>query len=59
MLAGKDSTSCSVHMINEGLSVSGRNVSIPFIGTGPVESYFCNVDDSDFTQCKCKVVVGK
>ena len=47
-------------MINEGLiSLSGRNASIHFIGTGPVELYFCRMNDSDFTQCKCKVVVGK
>ena len=57
LLAGKDSQSCSVHMINEGLRISGRNASIHFTGTGPVESYFCRMDDSDFFRCKCSIAV--
>lgn len=38
--------------MNEGITISGRNVSITFIGIGPVESYFCRIDGSPFLPCK-------
>ena len=45
--------SCSVYLINDGVRVDGRNVSVSFTGTGPVESYFCKMDDSSFIGCEC------
>ena len=44
--------SCAVHLVNDGVIVDDRDVSVYFIGTGPVESYFCKMDESPFVSCK-------
>ena len=49
---GEGSLSCAVHLVNEGATVSGRNLSVHFVGIGPVESYFCRIDRSPFLPCE-------
>ena len=47
---------CAVHMINEGVVISGRSASLFFQGTEAVESYLCKLRgpefSEDFTSCK-------
>ena len=51
-ILGEGSSSCAVHLMNEGISINGGNVSIYFVGIGPVESYFCRIDRSPFLPCE-------
>lgn len=51
-IIGEDSSSCAIHLMNDGISIDGRNVSIHFVGIGPVESYFCRIDRSPFLPCE-------
>ena len=43
---------CAVHLINTGVLVDGRNVSIQFQGSSNVRSYLCKIDDSNFRTCE-------
>ena len=45
-------SSCSVHLINEGVVVNGHEVSIQFLGGSSVQSYLCKLGDSNFHPCE-------
>ena len=49
---GKDASSCVVHLINDGVVVNRRDVSIQFLGSRSVRSYLCKMDDGNFYACK-------
>ena len=45
-------SSCSVHLINEGVVVSGHDVTIQFLGGSSVQYYLCKIGDSNFHPCE-------
>lgn len=44
--------SCAVYHINGDISVKGRNATIQFVGTGPVEKFVCKCDSASREECK-------
>ncbi len=44
-----DEQFCAVHLINEGVTIDGRNVSIFFRGTETVDSYVCKLSGLDIS----------
>ena len=49
---GEDTSSCVVHLINDGVVVKGYDVSIQFLGSRNVRFYLCKLDDGNFFTCK-------
>ena len=49
---GEDTSSCVVHLINDGVVVDGYDVSIQFLGSRNVRSYLCKLDDDNFYPCE-------
>ena len=51
-----DEEFCAVHLINEGVVISGKSASLFFQGTEAVDSYLCKLRGpeflEDFTNCK-------
>ena len=47
-----DAIFCIVGLINRGLVVKGNNVTIEFKSTGIVQSHLCNLDRSQYFECK-------
>lgn len=47
-----NSSTCSVHLINDGITIQGSNVTIEFLGNDPVLSYLCRLDTGSFQPCK-------
>ena len=45
-------SSCSVHLINEGVEVRGHDVTVQFLGGSSVQSYLCKLGDSNFHPCE-------
>ena len=43
---------CTVHLINDGVSVTASTVTIEFAGTGPVITFLCSVDRGESSLCK-------
>ena len=41
-----------VHLINEGITVSGRCAHVQFRGCGEIDHFRCKLDDRPITQCK-------
>ena len=40
-----DPSSCATQLINDGVTVDGSSASVQFAGTGPYESFTCNLDN--------------
>ena len=54
-------SSCSVHLINEGVVVNGHEVTVQFLGGSSVQSYLCKIGDSNFHPCEwhqCQFVLS-
>ena len=52
-----DNPQCSVHLINNGVTIENNSVTIEFDGTGPseeivVSEFVCRLDDEEFVTCK-------
>ena len=47
-----DAEHCTLHLINDGVSVNGHNATVDFTGRGPVDAYLCHLDKMDPYQCK-------
>lgn len=52
-----DNPQCSVHLINNGVTIENNNVTIEFDGTGSseenvVSEFVCRLDDGEFATCK-------
>ena len=43
---------CAVHLINDGVSVNGRQVTIEFSGTQDAAYFQCRIDGSKPTYCR-------
>ena len=52
---GNDTSSCVVHLINDGVVVSRYDVSIQFLGSRSVRSYLCKLDDGNLYACERKI----
>ena len=46
-----DPERCILHLINEGVSVSGDSARVEFTGRGPANSYLCHLDRTEPYQC--------
>ena len=44
---------CGSHLINRGITQTGRNVTIEFTGTGPRTGFTCRLDRKKSYSCKC------
>ena len=48
-----ESTSvCTVHLINTGVTVSGRDVRVEFAGVGPIRGFLCSLDGEPPSPCE-------
>ena len=45
---------CLVHLVNDGVVVSGNSLTIEFTGVGKVKKYFCDLDRKGLKPCKDK-----
>ena len=45
-------STCSVHLVNDGVTINGNNVSIEFTGVGPVNSCIFFIDNIKSQFCK-------
>lgn len=43
---------CTVHLINNGVTVSANNVTVQFAGSGPAQGYKCRLDRNNYYECK-------
>ena len=46
-----DPERCTLHLINEGVSVRGDSARVEFAGRGPANGYFCHLDKTPSYQC--------
>ena len=49
----QDPEYCTVHLINDGITVSENTVTVEFTGVGPAESFDCQLDRGTHFECKC------
>ena len=47
-----DPTYCTTHLINDGVTVDGDNVTVEFAGIGSAASHVCKLDSRDSFICK-------
>ena len=47
---------CTLHLINEGVSVRGDSVRVEFSEKGPASDYLCSLDKTQPYQCMCLTV---
>ena len=52
-----DPDRCTLHLINEGVSVRGDSVRVEFTGRGPASDYLCSLDKTQPYQCMCLTVL--
>ena len=50
------STLCGTHLINKGITQTGRNVTVEFTGTGPRAGFTCRLDKKKPFSCKCNAI---
>ena len=46
-----DPERCTLHLINEGVSVRGNSTRVEFAGRGPANGYLCHLDRTEPYQC--------
>ena len=46
---------CSLHLINDGVSISDDTVTVQFASQGRVDRYNCHLDKTDYYECKHKL----
>ena len=47
-----DAERCTLHLINDGVTVTGDSARVEFTGRGPVKDYRCQLDKMEFYECK-------
>ena len=47
-----DAERCTLHLINDGVTVTGDSATVEFTGRGPVKGYHCQLDKMEFYECK-------
>ena len=48
----EDDGRCTVHLINRGVVVIGKSVTVEFATTGPVSSLICQLDQMNIDNCE-------
>lgn len=48
-----DVTTCTVHLINKGVTINGTSINVEFGGVGPCTNFCCKLDRNPSFQCKC------
>ena len=43
---------CTVHFINDGITVSGNTATAQFTSTGPAQAFVCSIDRGTLLPCK-------
>ena len=43
---------CTVHLINDGVTVNGNTATVEFASSGPTTSFQCSLDRQSFTACE-------
>ena len=43
---------CTVHLINDGVTVNGNTATVEFASSGPTTSFQCSLDRQGFTACE-------
>ena len=43
---------CTVHLINDGVTVDGDTATVEFAGSGPTTSFRCSLDGQSFSPCE-------
>ena len=46
-----DPNLCTLHLINNGVTVVDNNVTVEFAGTGPARGHKCQLDREDYYEC--------
>lgn len=44
---------CTVHLINDGVTISGNTATVEFASTGPSATFLCSLDRQDPVSCMC------
>ena len=52
-----DPDRCTLHLINEGVSVREDSVRVEFTGRGPASDYLCSLDKTQPYKCMCLTVL--
>lgn len=52
------SSTCSVHLINDGVTINGNNILVEFTETGPVNSCVCFIDNMKSQPCKLILTIS-
>ena len=47
-----DTQRCTLHLINDGVTVTGDTATVEFSGRGPVEGYYCRTNREDYYMCE-------
>ena len=48
-----DPNRCTLHFINNGVTVTAETATVEFAGRGPVEEYWCRVNQEEYFVCTC------
>ena len=48
-----DPNRCTLHLINNGVTVTADTATVEFSGRGPVEEYWCRVNKKEYFVCTC------
>lgn len=52
-----DPTYCTTHLINDGVTINGDNVTVEFAGIGSAASHLCKLDRNDPFICKSLIIL--
>ena len=47
-----DTERCTLHLINDGVTVAGDSATVEFSGRGPVRGFRCQLDKMEYDECK-------
>ena len=47
-----DTQRCTLHLINDGITVTGDSATVEFTGRGPIEEYYCRTNRDDYYLCE-------
>ena len=50
-----DPNRCTLHLTNNGVTVTADTASVQFAGRGPVEEYWCRENKEEYFVCKCRL----
>ena len=47
---------CTVHLINDGVTVNGNTATVEFASSGPATTFQCSLDSRGFSSCEFVLV---